>query len=95
MFFMCASTYLHYFHISDVVSVSIHSDTCLTTRTPNSRLFIDLLSPNVGVAIGGNGYAAKSCDHIGKMAADLVLNGKWTSDLPEAWFKFQQLPSKL
>ena len=30
------------------------------------------------MAVGGNGYAAKSADAIGALAAGLVVNRRWT-----------------
>jgi sarcosine oxidase/L-pipecolate oxidase len=51
--------------------------------------YVDLLTPRLGVALGGNGYAAKSSDAIGKLAADLVIDGEWTSDLPQEKLRFQ------
>ena len=36
------------------------------------------------MAVGTNGYAAKSADAIGALAAGLVVNGEWTDpDLDE------------
>ena len=36
------------------------------------------------MAVGTNGYAAKSADAIGALAAGLVVNGAWTDpDLDE------------
>ncbi|CAH1796505.1 unnamed protein product [Owenia fusiformis] len=65
-------------------------DTCVTTTTPTSRLYIDMLSPTLGVALGGNGWAAKSCIEIGKIAALMVTSdsGHWTYDIPRENFLF-------
>ncbi|CAH1796506.1 unnamed protein product [Owenia fusiformis] len=70
--------------------LSTTCDTCVTTRTPTSRLYIDMLSPTLGVAIGGNGWAAKSCIEIGKIAALMVTSdsGHWTYDIPRENFRF-------
>jgi hypothetical protein len=40
----------------------------------------------MGIAIGGNGYAAKSSDEIGRLAVELLMNGKWDIDLPQSLF---------
>jgi hypothetical protein len=32
--------------------------------------------------VGGCGYAAKSCDEIGRIAAHLAATGTWTSSIP-------------
>ena len=45
--------------------------------------------PNLGVALGGNGYAAKSCDEFGRLAVDYLISGEWTSDLPQDEMRFQ------
>jgi hypothetical protein len=39
------------------------------------------------MAVGTNGYAAKSADAIGAIAAGLVINGEWMDpDLDESAF---------
>lgn len=40
----------------------------------------------LGLALGGNGGAAKSGDEIGRIAIDLLMNNKWTSSLPKKAF---------
>ena len=75
--------------------VSIHTGTCVTTRTKSRCVFVDLLTPQMGVALAGNGFAAKACDYIGKMAADLLVTSSWNSDLPRDLFRFKtRSPSK-
>ena len=69
--------------------MSYVTDTCCTTHTPTVQPYIDLISPRLGVALGGNGYAAKSCDEFGRMAVDYLMSGAWSSDLPQAEFKFR------
>ncbi|XP_069102650.1 monomeric sarcosine oxidase-like [Argopecten irradians] len=69
--------------------LSYHGDHCVITKTPTNRPYIDLVHPSLGVAIGGNGYAAKSSDEIGRIAAMLVLYGKWDSELPVEAFKLK------
>lgn len=71
------------------------TDTCVTTETPSSRAFLDLLSRDLGVVIGGNGTAGKSCDELGKMAAELIYHGRWVSDLPREWFEFKARTPKV
>ncbi|XP_061171965.1 uncharacterized protein LOC133181490 [Saccostrea echinata] len=73
-----------------------HGDACATMVTPGKQPYIDLLSPTLAVALGGNGYAAKSSDEIGRIAADLILTSKWTYDIPKENFKVKfHVPSKL
>ena len=56
--------------------------------------YIDLLEDGLCVAGGGCGYAAKSCDEIGRIAASLALTGTWDSDLDREMFraKFKSPP---
>lgn len=62
---------------------SVHGDNCVTCNTPGKLApFIDILTPGLGVATGGCGYAAKSCDEIGRLAATLLLVGHWDSEVP-------------
>lgn len=44
--------------------------------------FIDEISPGVYVAVGGCGRAAKSCDEIGRIAAELVAKDEWATTIP-------------
>ena len=46
-----------------------HFDYCVTSRTPSNHPYVSMVTPSFGVAIGGCGYAAKSSDEIGLMAA--------------------------
>lgn len=57
--------------------VSWESKPCLITETESRLPFIDHISDDVVVAVGGNGHAAKSSDAIGELAAGLALNGSW------------------
>ena len=74
---------------SDFVPVSLHTDICVTTKTPSRFPYIDLLEPTLGVALGGNGHAGKSCDEIGRLAAQLITTGYWTDpEFKQADFMF-------
>ena len=44
-------------------------DNCVTAHPPTDLPYIDMVTPEMGVAIGGCGYAAKSSDEIGRIAA--------------------------
>ena len=58
----------------NVKVLSSHSDSCITCHTKTKQLFIGPICNNtMSVACGGNGYAAKSADAIGKLASDMVL----------------------
>ncbi len=51
---------------------------CAQTLTPNDLPFIDAVEPDqVYVAFGGNGYAAKCGDELGRLAAGLMATGAW------------------
>ena len=60
---------------------------CLITETPSDLPWVEGLAPGLVVAAGGNGYAAKSANAIGALAADLLVTGRWTdAELDEAAF---------
>ena len=50
---------------------------CLLTDTPTDLPTVDHLAEGLVIAAGCNGYAAKSGDAIGAVAADLLLAGRW------------------
>ena len=61
---------------------------CLIPDTPTKLPYLEIVEPGLVMAVGGNGYAAKSADAIGALAAGLVVNGHWTDpDLEEHSFK--------
>ena len=51
---------------------------CLIPDTPTKLPYIEIVEPGLVMAVGTNGYAAKSADAIGSLAAGLVVNGRWT-----------------
>lgn len=57
-------------------------------ETPTDRPYIDKVHAQLGVAIGGNGYAAKSSDEIGRLAACMMTEG-WNSEIPQDVFKLR------
>ena len=69
---------------------SYYTDTCLTNVTPTGLPYIDLIHDRLGVAMGGNGRAAKACDEIGRMAVELLLKGVWNHQLPAEAFTFRR-----
>lgn len=59
-----------------------HTSRCVITRTVHAKPYIDILKPGrIYTAIGGNGTGAQSSDGIGKVAADLLINNVWSSEL--------------
>ncbi|CAH1255478.1 PIPOX [Branchiostoma lanceolatum] len=73
--------------VTGVKPISVHGDACVTVKTPTQQLYVDMVTPSLGVALGGNGWAAKSCDEIGRMAAKMILKGQWDYDLPRDQFR--------
>jgi glycine/D-amino acid oxidase-like deaminating enzyme len=61
---------------------------CLIPDTPTKLPYLEITEPGLVMAVGTNGYAAKSADAIGALAAGLVVNGAWTdADLDEQSFR--------
>ena len=61
---------------------------CLIPDTPTKLPYLEIVEPGLVMAVGSNGYAAKSADAIGALAAGLVINGRWTdADLDEQAFR--------
>ena len=44
-------------------------DYCVIGVTPTNQLYIDMVEPGLGVVLGCCGYAAKSSDEAGHIAA--------------------------
>eukprot|EP00300_Choanocystis_sp_HF-7_P013525 c18330_g1_i2.p1 GENE.c18330_g1_i2~~c18330_g1_i2.p1 ORF type:complete len:285 (-),score=55.84 c18330_g1_i2:27-881(-) len=61
--------------------LSFQQDTCVFDETPTTQPYIGFVSTNVVVVSGGNGYAAKSSDEIGRLAALCVLHGPGWGEL--------------
>lgn len=51
---------------------------CLITGTPTGLPYVDHVADGLVLAAGCNGYAGKSGDAIGALAASLALEGRWT-----------------
>ena len=51
---------------------------CLIPDTPTKLPYLEIVEPGLVMAVGTNGYAAKSADALGALAAGLVLNRCWT-----------------
>jgi sarcosine oxidase len=61
---------------------------CLIPETPTKLPYLEIIAEGCVVALGGNGYAAKSADAIGAIAAGLVIDRRWTdSELAEDDFR--------
>ena len=71
----------------------VTSGCCITTKTPTKEApYIDEVVPGLFVAAGGCGFAAKSCDEIGRVAASLAVQGIWDSKVPQASCKIIYRP---
>eukprot|EP00095_Tigriopus_kingsejongensis_P003173 maker-scaffold91_size383040-snap-gene-1.19 protein:Tk03173 transcript:maker-scaffold91_size383040-snap-gene-1.19-mRNA-1 annotation:"hypothetical protein BRAFLDRAFT_82583" len=67
---------------------NVHGGACVTSNTPGKIApFVDCPSPGFYVAVGGSGHAAKSCDEIGRIAANFVAFDTWTTNIPQALMK--------
>ena len=54
----------------------------MTSNTRDkSAPYVDEVCEGVWLAAGGCGYAAKSCDEIGRIAAVLATTGNWDSEI--------------
>ena len=62
---------------------------CLITDTATHYPYIDMVSDRIGIVVGGNGKGAKSSDEIGRLGAEMVRTGEWSSSLPESLFAAQ------
>jgi sarcosine oxidase len=61
-----------------------HTATCVVTQTRSGLPVIDTVgdSGRVVVAVGGNGKGAKGADEWGRIAAGLVVDGRWDAEVP-------------
>ena len=55
--------------------------------TPTGKPYIEKINDALGVAIGGNGHAAKCSDEIGHIAAEMMTSSIWNYELPQSAFK--------
>ncbi|XP_042208707.1 uncharacterized protein LOC121856980 [Homarus americanus] len=93
----CVDELVKYFcHLLPGLTVEkVSGDGCLTSHTPTSYPYIDTVTDGFGVALGGNGCAAKACDEVGRLAARLVVLGEWESEVPKECLKIIWKPSQL
>ena len=67
---------------------NISGGCCVTSKTPSKDApNIEEICEGLFVTAGGCGYAAKSCDEIGRIAAVLVVEGRWDSDIEQERMK--------
>ena len=80
---------LVFFFLTGVKVLSYHGDSCVVDVAPSNRPYIDRVHKQLGVAIAGNGYAAKSSDEIGRLAVELLMKDQWDIDIPQNLFHVQ------
>ena len=73
-------------HIPLLAGREAHRVGCVITEAATGVPIIREVAPNVVVATGCGGAAAKSCDEIGRLAAVLSARGEWSSTLDAALF---------
>ncbi|XP_077991748.1 uncharacterized protein LOC144445969 [Glandiceps talaboti] len=74
-------------HVKGVKAISTHGEGCVTTVTPTGQPYCDMVTPTLGITIGGNGVAARSGDEFGRMGARMIVAGCWDHDLPRDNFR--------
>ncbi|KAL5004481.1 hypothetical protein ScPMuIL_017937 [Solemya velum] len=61
--------------IPGVKMKSFKPDRCVIVETPTLRPYLDMLHSQLGLVTGGNGWAAKSSDEIGRLAVGMIMGG--------------------
>ncbi|NOX30105.1 MAG: FAD-binding oxidoreductase [Actinobacteria bacterium] len=67
--------------------LSFRMKRCILTRTPDKYPIIDQVTSRCYVASGAHGSGAKSADAIGMIAAGLVLDGRWPTNISRQYFR--------
>ena len=74
--------------LPEVPSSSLHSRSCVTTRSPTGKRFIDhFADPRIHALLADNGQCAKSADELGYMTASYVNSGRFPSPYNAEEFK--------
>ncbi len=74
--------------VPGIVANRWDSTPCMITETPTRLPYLEVIDDGLVIAAGGNGYAAKSSDAIGAVAAGLAIAGRWTdSELDNTAFQ--------
>ncbi|XP_072037698.1 uncharacterized protein [Amphiura filiformis] len=71
----------------EIQPLSTQIDTCVETDTTTGLPYIDMVSPDIGIAIGGNGVGARLGYEVAKMAANMIRKGYWDHDIPPDRFR--------
>ena len=74
----------------DMEVISWITKPCIVCYSPFGKPYISAVDDErIYLTTAGNGSGAHPSDAIGRLAADLVLNGKWMSELDHGEFKVQ------
>ena len=76
--------------LPDVDFLSFQTKRCILTRTPNKYPIIDQVTERTYVATGAHGSGAKSSDAIGRMVAELAMDGRWPRGIPRDLFRVKK-----
>ena len=78
---------------TDFSPLSVQIETCACTRTPTALPYCDMVSPRLGLAIGGHGFGAMISDEMGRMAAEMIAGtANWNLDIPREHLKVRYVP---
>jgi len=78
--------------VPGIKPVSTKVDVCALYTTSTGHLFIGMVSNQLGLVTGGNGYAAKSSDEIGRVAANMIISEQqWDYHIPANEFRIEYL----
>ncbi|XP_022103315.1 uncharacterized protein LOC110986037 [Acanthaster planci] len=62
--------------------------TCADLDTPTRLPYCDMVSPGLGVLVGGNSLGATMAEEMGRMGADMITGeANWNRDIPKEVFK--------
>jgi len=67
--------------------LSFQTKRCILTRTPSKYPIIDQITDRTYVASGAHGSGAKSSDTLGRLAAGLLIDGRWLPGIPRDLFR--------
>ncbi len=73
--------------LPNVEFLSFQTKRCILTRTTNKYPIIDQITARSYVASGAHGSGAKSADTMGRLAAGLLIDGRWIPGIPRDLFR--------
>ena len=61
--------------------------TCTDLDTPSRLPYCDMVSPTLGILVGGNSWGATIAEEVGRMGADMIVGkSNWNLDIPKEVF---------